>query len=106
MVIGNINFVSWTILSDAFENLATLIYHTYDYNGQLNGTLSIQYGNGEEYDMTVEDYEKLEKKYPNWSMNERIDYFYQEICEKEGLMLVSYDQLEELEKLLKTKSKR
>lgn len=39
MVVGNINFVSWTILSDAFENLATLIYHTYDYNGQMNGTL-------------------------------------------------------------------
>lgn len=106
MVIGNIKFVSWTILSDAFENLATLIYHTYDYNGQMNGTLSIQYGNGEEYDMTVEAYEDLEKKHPNWSMDKIIDCFYQEICEKEGLMLVSYDQLEKLEKLLKTKSMR
>lgn len=99
MRIGNIEFVAWVELSDVFENLATLAYHTYNYNGQMNGTLSIQYGDSEEFDMTVEEYENLEKKYPNWTMEERIDYFYQEICEKQGLMLVKYDQLEQLELL-------
>ena len=101
MTIGTIDFVAWVELSDAFENLATLVSHTYDYNGHTNGTLSVQYGAGEEFDMSVEDYEKLEKKYPNWSMKERIDYFFQNICEEQGLMLVEYCQLERLESLIK-----
>lgn len=42
MKIGNIDFVAWVELSDAFENLATLVCHTYNYNGQMNGTLSIR----------------------------------------------------------------
>lgn len=32
MKIGNIDFVAWDELSDAFENLATLISHTYNYD--------------------------------------------------------------------------
>ena len=99
MKIGNIDFVAWVELSDAFENLATLVCHTYNYNGQMNGTLSIRYGDSEEFDMTVEEYEILEKKYPNWNIEERIDYFYQEIKKKKGLMLIKYDQLKQLELL-------
>ena len=99
MRIGNIDFVAWVGLSDAFENIATLVYHTYNYNGQMNGTLSIQYGDSEEFDMTDEEYETLEKKYPNWDIEKRIDYFYQKICKKQGLMLVTYDQLAQLELL-------
>lgn len=95
----NIEFVAWTLLSDAFENMATLLMHTYDYNGQMNGTLSVQYGNGEEFDMTVEEYEKLKKKFPSWEMKKIIDFYYQEVCEKQQLMLISYDQLEQLERL-------
>lgn len=104
MRVGNIDFVAWTMLSDAFENLCTLLYHTYDYNGQMNGTLSVQYGNGEEYDLTIEEYEKLEKKFPNWSMNEIITFYYEELCKKHDLMLIDYDQLEQLEELYKKKA--
>lgn len=103
MRIGNIEFVAWTWLSDAFENLCTLISNSYNYDGKDHSTLEVQYGNGEEYDLYEEDYEMLEKKYPNWSQHERIDYFYSEICEREGLMLVTYEQLEQLEELLKKK---
>lgn len=105
MRIQNIEFVAWTLLSDAFENIATLLKHTYDYNGQMNGTLSVQYGNGEEFDLTGEEYEKLEKEFPNWELEKIIDFYYQEICEKQQLMLISYDQLEQLEHLVKKKSK-
>jgi len=104
MRVGNIEFVAWTQLSDAFENLCTLIEHSYDYDGKIHSTLDVQYGNGEEYDMAVFEYEELERKYPKWSMNERIDFYYSEICEKEGLMLISYEQLEQLEELLKKKN--
>ena len=54
MVVGNIEFVAWTVLSDAFENMATLLSHTYSYNGRSNGTLSVQLGQGEEFDLTME----------------------------------------------------
>lgn len=105
MRIGDIDFVAWVELSDAFDNLATLVYHSYEYNRQMNGTLAIQYGNSEEFDMTVEDYEILEKEYPDWSMSERIDYFFQNICDKQGIMLVNYYQLEKLEQLKLLKNK-
>ena len=55
MVVGNIEFVAWTVLSDAFENMATLLSHTYFYNGQSNGTLSVQLGQGEEFYITMEE---------------------------------------------------
>lgn len=103
MRIGNIDFVAWTWLSDAFENLCTLVYNTYNYDGKLHSTLEIQYGNGEEYDLTQDDYEELKSKYPNWTQNERIDYFYSEICEKENIVLITYDQLEQIEEVLKRK---
>lgn len=106
MVVGNIEFVAWTVLSDVFENMATLLSHTYFYNGQSNGTLSVQLGQGEEFDLTMEEYKKLEEKYPKWDMNKRIDFYYQDVCEKQHLMLVSYDQLEQLERLAMEKQKR
>lgn len=105
MKIGNIDFVAWDELSDAFDNLATLISHTYNYDGRLNGVLSVRYGDNDEFDMTVEDYNELEKKHPNWSANEIINCFYQNICDEKDLMLVTYDQLEQLE-LLKKKNDR
>ena len=49
MQVGNINFVTWTYLSDAYENICTLLSHTYDYNGKLHSTLEVQYGDGEEF---------------------------------------------------------
>lgn len=101
MKIGNIDFVAWDELSDAFENLATLISHTYNYDGRLNEVLSVRYGDSGEFDMTVEDYNELEKKHPNWSADEIINCFYQDICDEKNLMLVTYDQLEQLELLIK-----
>lgn len=105
MKIGNIDFVAWDELSDAFDNLATLISHTYNYDGRLNGVLSVRYGDSDEFDMTVEDYNELEKKHPNWSASEIINYFYQNICDEKDLMLVTYDQLEQLELLKKKNDK-
>ena len=55
--------------------------------------------NGDEYKT------HLEKKHPNWSANEIINCFYQNICDEKDLMLVTYDQLEQLE-LLKKKNDR
>lgn len=101
MRIGNVDFVAWVELSDSFENMATLLWHTYDYNGLKNGILSVQYGNGEEYDLTVDEYESLTQKYPNWNAKRRINHFYQKICEKQGLMLVEYEQLQQLESFVK-----
>ena len=106
MVVGNIEFVAWTVLSDAFENMATLLSHTYSYNGRSNGTLSVQLGQGEEFDLTMEEYKKLEEEYPKWDIDKIIDFYYQDVCKKQHLMLVSYDQLEQLEQLVKEKQKR
>ena len=106
MVVGNIEFVAWTVLSDAFENMATLLSHTYSYNGRSNGTLSVQLGQGEEFDLTMEEYKKLEEEYPKWDIDKIIDFYYQDVCKKQQLMLVSYDQLVQLEQLVKEKQKR
>lgn len=106
MVVGNIEFVAWTVLSDAFKNMATLLSHTYFYNGQPNETLSVQLGQNEEFDLTMEEYKKLEEEYPKWDIDKIIDFYYQDVCEKQHLMLCSYDQLEQLERLVMEKQKR
>ena len=103
MQVGNINFVTWTYLSDAYENICTLLSHTYDYNGKLHSTLEVLYGDGGEYDLTSKDYEMLVEKYPTLSDYKRIEYFYADICEQEGIILLAYEQLEELEKLVNKK---
>lgn len=106
MKLGKIEFVAWTYLSDAFENLCTLLQHSYDYDGKNHGTLDVQYGNGEEYDLTIEEYETLETKYPNWTENERINCYYETICEQEQLVLVTYDQLKQIETVQKAKTRK
>ena len=45
----------------------------------------------------------LVEKYPTLSDYKRIEYFYADICEQEGIILLAYEQLEELEKLVNKK---
>lgn len=103
MKVGNIEFVAWTWLSDAYENFCTLVKNTYNYNGGFHSTMQVQYGCGEEYDLTEDKYKELEKEYPDWTEDERIDFFYSEICDRENLVLVSYDQLGRIEEVAKNK---
>lgn len=100
MKIGGIEFVTYTALSEAFENFYTLLRHSYDYNGNHNSTMNVQYGSGEEYDLSEEDLKDMAEEL-NRDPEEKIvaEMLYADICEQKGLMLVSYEEMEKLEEL-------
>lgn len=100
MKIGGIEFVTYAALSDAYENVYTLLRHTYEYNGNNNSTMTVQYGRGEEFDLSESDLEEMAAKL-NRNPEEKIvaETLFRDICEKYGLMLVSYEEMERLEQL-------
>lgn len=108
MVVGNIEFVAWTGSGALIfpENMAILLKHTYCQHGQSKGTLLAPFEYEEKFDLTVEEYKKLSEEHPDWDVYKIIDSYYQDVCKKNHFMLVSYDQLEQLERLVKEKEEK
>lgn len=107
MKIGNIDFVAWTMTSDASSDIAAVITHTHEYDGKNHSITELLYD--DESGISEEDVKKfLAGSGMDWTECEEpsnidIDAYAQELCERKGLMLISYDELERLEQLSKEK---
>jgi hypothetical protein len=96
-----VRFVTWAFLSDVYENVATLLENTWDYDGDRHATLQVQAGMSEEFDLTPDEYDELVDEYPNYSDEERITFFFERICRENNMVLLTYEQMEQLEKMIK-----
>lgn len=107
MKIGNIDFVAWTMHSDASSDIAAVIAHTHEYDGKNHSVTELLYD--DESSISEEDVKKfLAAGVMDWTECEEpsnidIDAYVQELCKKKGIMLISYEELERLEQLAKEK---
>lgn len=105
MKVGCVEFVTFTEISEADDAWFALITNTFDYDGSEHSVTELHYGSGE-YCLYKED---IFAKMKQMNIDDKFDEFeyccytarelYTEICEKEGIILLDYEQMEALENI-------
>lgn len=106
MILGNVRILTMTELSDAYEAVYTLLEHTYEYDGKQHSTSDITFYNGSfAYDLFENEIKAKAKEMNTNDYHLVAETIYREFCEKNNIMFLSYNDMEELERIIRENTK-
>ena len=106
MVLGNVRILTMAPLSDAFEGWYTLLENTYEHDGKLHTTNEISFFNGDAaYDLFESDILAKAEEMGTNNYDKVAWKIYSDFCHENNILLISYSEMEELERILRENDK-